>query len=131
MSLASSAIFCDGCTARHKNLAGWPWEARDARLRVSAFLRAVQDARRDAQERKAPERCFFAHVGGSRAQKRKVLTPGEMAHARGMGSFIAATSHSLFTSDRKVRGLRAAASPRETPHSPRGAPTSFALIKIG
>ena len=131
MSLASSAIFCDGCTARHKNLAGWPWEARDARLRVSAFLRAVQDARRDAQERKAPERCFFAHVGGSRAQKGTVVTPGEMAHARGMGSFIAATSPPLLTSDRKVRGLRAAATPRLQLPFALGAPTSFALIKIG
>ena len=30
-SLASSAIFCDGCTARSNYLAGSPWEARDAR----------------------------------------------------------------------------------------------------
>ena len=118
MSLASSAIFCDGCTARHKNLAGWPWEARDARLRVSAFLRAVQDARRDAQERKAPERCFFAQVGGRKAQMGKVVRFGGMAHARGTLPFIASITAPESTSEQKVGLLRAEATPRlELPSS--------------
>ena len=53
---ASSAIFCDGCTARSNDLAGSPWEARDARELISAALRAVQCTLRGVEERKAPER---------------------------------------------------------------------------
>ena len=52
---ASSAIFCDGCTARSNDLAGSPWEARDARELLSAATRAVQRRLRDVEERKASE----------------------------------------------------------------------------
>ena len=52
----SSTMLCDGCTARSNDLAGSPWEARDARQLVSAALRLVQHRLRHVEERKAPER---------------------------------------------------------------------------
>ena len=72
---ASSAIFCDGCTARSNDLAGSPWEARDARELLSAATRAVQRRLREVEERKASDRLAACPSRGVDRRSAQMLRP--------------------------------------------------------
>ena len=97
---------------------------------LSAALRAVQCTLRGVEERKAPERRFFAQVREQRAEKGRVLARGGPAGAHGAHLMKLEVFAQFLTADRKMCVLRARAHPHVLPPFARRASTSCAL-KIG